>query len=593
MNTEIKSDIIFLLGAGASIEAGVNSSEKITEILVNYGSYCPSPESTAIENLLKYIQVRIADYLQFRTSQVNFEYILGTLAELSRREKSSIVPFLGEGDLLLKKVEERISLDEVLDKLYALLRELVFIRHSVEYLYPLKDFISLSNPLDLFTLNYDLSIETAFQNLAIPHTTGYKKRDEIFPIWDPSEFEKESFDARIFKLHGSINWGHFCLFPQPPERSELTSDVMYETEKYLVNYPERVEFSPSPIKPIAHPDPTNRRDGMVGIMNFGTRKELLYASSQFTVLFNHFLDSLNQAKICIVAGYSFQDDRINKLLEEALVRRKGSLHLLVVDPSLFWIKRGNPVLDKFMQQKWATSIEEPLGKALKDGSILESAKRSLKLKDTPAFISQSFSDYESEETDKEKPDTEEILYRWKTLGTCFDLTFFWMYTLAPELRDLEQCANEADAIKLGKLLMPLNRKVRDLCYHLRWLYKAMHFGGAYGEEYLENIKVDPKPTNDFSHMDLVRKWLPKLEIVVSMAFTAYHSCTEGFKHVVTDPDYGKDSGAPSHLSVAELEIRHDIQRMYEVVCTLNDIYKGAGYEEPFEMITKDFSDRNN
>jgi uncharacterized protein YjaG (DUF416 family) len=91
-----KNDIIFLFGAGASVEAGVHTSDKITDILVNYGSYCPSENSSAIENLSRYIQVKIADYLQVKASEVNFEYILGTLMELSKKEEYSIVPFLGE-----------------------------------------------------------------------------------------------------------------------------------------------------------------------------------------------------------------------------------------------------------------------------------------------------------------------------------------------------------------------------------------------------------------------------------------------------------------------------------------------------------------
>ncbi len=58
---------------------------------------------------------------------------------------------------------------------------------------------------------------------------------------------------------------------------------------------------------------------------------------------------------------------------------------------------------------------------------------------------------------------------------------------------------------------------------------------------------------------------------------------------VNDPSFGKDFDAPSHLSAAEFEIRHDIMRTYEIVSILNYIYKGAGYEEPFGMITKHFT----
>jgi hypothetical protein len=62
VNGDVGPRVVFLLGAGASIEAGVSTSDKITEIMANYGAYCPSAESAAIENLVKYIQVRIADY---------------------------------------------------------------------------------------------------------------------------------------------------------------------------------------------------------------------------------------------------------------------------------------------------------------------------------------------------------------------------------------------------------------------------------------------------------------------------------------------------------------------------------------------------
>lgn len=588
MKNKMKSDIIFLLGAGASVEAGVFTSEKITDILINYGTYCPSENSTAIENLLKYIQVRIADYLQVRASEVNFEYILGTLAELSRKEEYPIVPFLGEGDLLVKKLEERMPLDGVIDKLYALLRELFFVRQPVDYLYPLKDFLNLSKPLDFFTLNYDLSLETAFENKGISYTTGYKKRDKGLPVWDPSEFERKSADVRIFKLHGSINQGQFFRYPPPPTRSEPTASARLTTDAYLGNYPERVEFDPFPIGIVKPPD---RTSGMVSLMNFGTRKELLYAESQFAVLFNHFLNSLNRARICIVAGYSFKDDRINKILEEATVSKKGCLHLVVVDPSLSWSRHENTILRKFSQLKWATCINKPFGKVLRDGSLLEVADKVLNSKSNSKKVVQPIPVHGPEETDKEKPDINDILNKWKVLGTTFDLAYFWMYTLSPELRELEQCDNESDAIKLGKLLMPLNRKVRDLCYHLRWVYKAMHLGGAYGGEYLKNIKVEPKRTKDFSHMELVRKWLPKLGSAVSIAFNAYNLCTEEFKLAVNDPNYGKDIGAPNNLSAAELLIGHDIRRTYELVSILNDIYKGAGYEEPFEMITKDFLER--
>lgn len=577
-----KNDIIFLLGAGASVEAGVHTSNEITDILVNYGSYCPSENSSLIENLLRYIQVKIADYLQVKASEVNFEYILGTLMELSKKEEYSIVPFFGEGDILVKKLEKVISIQEVIDKLYALLRELLFVRNPVDYLNPLKTFLGVVKPLDVFTLNYDISVETAFDNNGVSYTTGYRRRKGLNPIWDPSQFRKESFDARIFKLHGSVNWGQYFRYPPPPLKSEPTVNASTATDYYLSYYPERVEFNPFPIGSV---EPPERKKGMVSIMNFGTRKELLYAESIFTILFNHLLTALNRARLCIVCGYSFRDERINKILEEAVVYRKGGLRLIVVDPFAFSIMHDNSILRKFMESELSTPVEMTLGDALKDSSLLETVKKLLKEKNPPMRIYPTAPINESEEN---KPDIKKILLRWRNLGISYDLTFFWMYLLWPQLKELVHCSNESDAVKVGHLLMPLNRKVRDLCYQIRWVYEAMHLNSGYDGEYLNTIKVKPQLINDFSQMDLVRKWLPKLGNAVSMAFSAYDGITPEFRRAVTDPNYGKGSDAPNNISMAGFIIQHDIYRTYELACILNDIYKGAGYEEPFKMIKEDY-----
>lgn len=152
MTSKAGQEVIFLVGAGASAEAGVCTSDQITEILTCYGFYSPSPEAAAIENSLRDMQVRIANLLQIRAPEVNFEHIMGTLIELSREEEYRLTPFFAEGDLLVKKLEQKITLTVVIEKLYALLRELLFVRNPVDYLYPLKNFLDLSKPLDFLRL---------------------------------------------------------------------------------------------------------------------------------------------------------------------------------------------------------------------------------------------------------------------------------------------------------------------------------------------------------------------------------------------------------------------------------------------------------
>jgi len=367
-----EQSVAFLFGAGASAEAGVCTSEKITETLLNYGSYCPSEGSTEIENILKYIQVRIGDYLGIRASEVNFEFLLGTLMELSEREHLPVVPLLGEGDLLVKKLEQKLPLSKVLDKLYALFRELLFITGAVDYLFPLKTFLDLTKPLDMFTLNYDLSLETAFDVLKLRYVTGYREREKELATWDPSQFNAASLDVRIFKLHGSINWGSF--YGYPPVEEGRSFEATEQAKRYIANYTKRVQFA---AYPIASVEPPGRTTGMVGAMNFGTRKEQLYASSQFTTLFNFFLTALHSVKTLVIAGYSFQDRAINKLVEESTLEREGNLHLIVVNPSMYWIEQQYPVLREFVNLGWVSRIEKPLGEALSTGSIRDAVTASV------------------------------------------------------------------------------------------------------------------------------------------------------------------------------------------------------------------------
>jgi len=191
--------------------------------------------------------------------------------------------------------------------------------------------------------------------------------------------------------------------------------------------------------------------------------------------------------------------------------------------------------------------------------------------------------------DRKTPDLKRILGAWKGLGATFDLTYFWMKFLWPEVKQVGDFEREEEAIKLGSDLKPLVRVVRNLCYRIHWVYEEMNFGGTYSGEYLDSIRPDPKVCRDFSRVNELAQLLPTLWRAVNTAFGNYESATGEFSLAVSDPDYGKEMEAPSHLSVAELVIRNTKGRIYEVVLILNNVYKSAGYEEPFEMITRDYS----
>ena len=183
-----------------------------------------------------------------------------------------------------------------------------------------------------------------------------------------------------------------------------------------------------------------------------------------------------------------------------------------------------------------------------------------------------------------------VLQAWRQVGITFDLAYYWWKRLAPEVGELQQYISAEGATDLGRILLPLVRKVRDLCHHIRWVYEQLHFDGTYGGKYLESINVAPKHIGRFDP-DLLSKWLPELGMAIKLVFNTYKNSTDEFTRGISDPNYGTASGAPSNFSAAELVIRKTKSRIYEAAWILNDIYKGAGFEEPFEKIVKHQSEK--
>ena len=63
------------------------------------------------------------------------------------------------------------------------------------------------HPIEVFTTNYDLLIEQAFEKLCIPYFDGFA--GALKPSFDLQAIEEDKLPcrwARLWKLHGSINW---------------------------------------------------------------------------------------------------------------------------------------------------------------------------------------------------------------------------------------------------------------------------------------------------------------------------------------------------------------------------------------------------
>jgi hypothetical protein len=139
------------------------------------------------------------------------------------------------------------------------------------YFAKLGEFIPERGRLKIFTTNYDLCLEDGCRNQGIDVVTGFHSRSGK---WRPSCFEGTSPGINLYKLHGSLNWGQ-------------TDEGRWR----IVSYP---------------PDWNGEPELVLG----PGRK--LQDDEPFVTLYAEFHRALRRAKALVAIGCSFRDDHIKK-----------------------------------------------------------------------------------------------------------------------------------------------------------------------------------------------------------------------------------------------------------------------------------------
>jgi len=296
-------DIIFLLGAGASVEAQIPASGEMID---------------KIEHLLKtdekwktyralYDHIKSAIYYAAGLKglfppdvQYNIETLVNTLYELERNEEHPLYPFiaswnsrfvsLAEAEFarvkefrreILTKLKNWMSPDDTSKANYY--RGLVTLQRDINF------------PIQLFSLNYDLCVER-LNNNDFRIETGFAGIGPQF-TWDWERFEEvdngpPAPEVYLYKLHGSINWKRdesknlYCV--------EQTEGIPAESMQLIFGREFKLEAA----------DPY-----------------LFYAYQlrRFSL----------QAKLIVSLGYGFGDEHVNEILAQAL-RREATTRLYVV-----------------------------------------------------------------------------------------------------------------------------------------------------------------------------------------------------------------------------------------------------------------------
>ena len=294
-----KDEIIFLIGAGASSDAGILTSCKMIEDLErllkqerSWKEYAP---------LYNYIKSAIvyADGIQGNFDQTNYniERLVNTLDELLKSDKHPIFPFIGSWTPKLPEVSgndfKKLSgfRKKIMEQLSRHWVQLEYDGNARYYSGLIKFQKEYQFPLRIFTLNYDLCIEKACIESGVERGFGDEKQ------WDWRIFDnEEQINKNIFlyKLHGSVDW---------------TRD-----EKGHLIYRDS-NISPDNIEII-----------------FGTTYKLQYIDPFLFFAYEFRKRTLTDAKIIVCIGYGFGDDHINGIISQALNNNKDR-RLLAISTS--------------------------------------------------------------------------------------------------------------------------------------------------------------------------------------------------------------------------------------------------------------------
>jgi hypothetical protein len=292
-------EVIFFLGAGASIPAGISGvvelvddfkrwleregkrdhldlTERILEVIQTSSKINNNSSKVDIEKLLD-----IAERLENSDKDIFLDFYENCIPRL---RKSSGYHLISNGNNLLTEEIKRFIKTTFTEK-----------KLNVRYLKPLNHFINSYRTLHIFSTNYDICIETFCEE------NDKKYFDGFTPSWDPDEFQMRDVHLFLYKLHGSVRWYR-------------TEQGDYEASR-LIFTSTRVNLD-------------TRQEGIPLILYPG--RKFQYIEPMFDMLLE-LKKQLDNAKYIFVIGYSFKDDHLAKMFRYA-AKRNPNLILFMISP---------------------------------------------------------------------------------------------------------------------------------------------------------------------------------------------------------------------------------------------------------------------
>jgi hypothetical protein len=338
--------VVFLLGAGFSQAAGMESTSAITKQALSQnwrftdGIWRPKQQSELDKDSLRERRLLVfldrvlrRYYRRFSLAvEPNYEdlaYLAGQIEDglLLEVDNPAIEPLVREVETALltifSKTEQDGTIDELIGDLAGSARHMIYDLawssltgepKELEGIGFVADLIKDADVsrCDIFTLNHDMVLEFLFRENDIEFSDGFGRYDETMRLWDPGGYDLEEPSTRLYKLHGSVNWLRYSgrLYGVPA--SEIASNYIADLRGPDDELPENL-----------------RPQILVGTFD----KVLRYTEPQFLEMQCRMKQTLASSATITVCGYSFGDRGVNnQLVSWMLLNEEARMIVIHAEP---------------------------------------------------------------------------------------------------------------------------------------------------------------------------------------------------------------------------------------------------------------------
>ncbi len=285
--------LAFLLGAGCSKNAGLPLMPELTDEVLEHKTIGKETKKLLDAVREMFSGAKSATIEDYMSEIVDFL----SIAE-RRTQRGATQSKVSVGDQEKDSAELQTALDEIKEAVSSAIgdKEVDVATHQkfVRAIHGSLQAGKAGRGVDYFILNYDTLIEDALGLERVVYSDGFVGAATGW--WEPSTFRTDGKVARVFKIHGSIDW---CLLKGDSLPRRIRAGIKTESSKnHVLIYPAATKYQETQRDPFAQ-------------MLYHMRQSLCPPEGKEMVL--------------AICGYSFGDSHVDLEIENALYQSEGRL----------------------------------------------------------------------------------------------------------------------------------------------------------------------------------------------------------------------------------------------------------------------------